>query len=272
MRSWMPRYHQKRSSSANMFVYSSTRIGALSKGSARKAQGVGSRRRRAPHVLRHLGEIVADEALTLWRPGEAVALSRAPDEFAVVVGTLGAREELFHQESRLLEVESVGVAHEHTDLPLELRAERRPIALEDVPKVVVLFPVGGHFLVDDARLLVVEKARIAVAPHRTVNGLEDVHLVAGASPRAYRRFLEAIPGIVRALVLVDVHELEVAEVDGVGTEHPRAVEELRGEDLRREGAPAARRAAGKRVRPHPSPMARNFFSTWGMSSSTIASP
>src|SRR3990172_9676151 len=186
-----------------MFVYLSTRIRALAKRSARKAQEVGPGRRGAPHMLRHLGEIVADEALTLWRPGEAVALSRAPDEFAVVVGTLGAREELFHQESRLLEVESVGVAHEHTDLPLELRAERRPIALEDVPKVVVLFPVGGHFLVDDARLLVVEKARIAVGPHRTVNGLEDVHLVAGASAGSEDQLEKARVSLVHEDLVVD---------------------------------------------------------------------
>src|SRR3990172_10097293 len=257
-----------------MFVYLSTRIRALAKRSARKAQEVGPGRRGAPHVLRHLGKIVADEALTLRRPGEAVALSRAPNEFAVVVGTLGAREKLFHQESRLLQIEGIGVAHEHPDLPLELRAERRPVALEDVPKVVVLFPVGGDFLVNGSGLLVVEEARIAVRSHRTVDGLEDVHLIAGASagsedqlekarvslvhedlvvdgahPRTYRRFLEAIPGILRVVVLVDVHELEVAEVDGVGREHPRAVEELRVEDLRREGAPAACRAAEKPARP-----------------------
>src|SRR5262249_42715260 len=140
-------------------------------------------------------------------------------------------------------------------------------------QVVVLAPVGRDVLVDDARRLVPDRLRVAVAAHGREDGLPDVPLVGGAAARAEDGFeayglldgcRDVAVGIalgrprrageraglpVGVLVVVDVDGLVGAEVQGMGAEAEGAPEVVGIEALRRQRLPAAGRAAIHDARP-----------------------
>src|SRR6185312_14338006 len=82
---------------------------------------------------------------------------------------------------RTVEEEAVLVADVDAEqLALELGTEGGPIALEDVAEVVVIAPVRGDLVIDDAAGLVEDATRIAVGAERREDRLPDVELLARA--------------------------------------------------------------------------------------------
>jgi hypothetical protein len=64
------------------------------------------------------------------------------------------------------------------ELALEFGAERGPVALEDGGEVVVVAPVGGDFMIDDAGALVPDFGGVTIGADRAEDGLPDVPLLA----------------------------------------------------------------------------------------------
>src|SRR4029078_1506588 len=97
-------------------------------------------------------------------------------------------EEILQEERRFLEIVAVHLADVEMQLAAQLRTERLPVALHDRVQVVMFLSVLRARRIYDARPLVVEQLRIAVAAHRAERRIEDVHLVAGAAAAAEHLF------------------------------------------------------------------------------------
>ena len=59
------------------------------------------------------------------------------------VGRVAGLQKILQQVDGVVQKIVVGAADVDVELALQLRAQRRPVALEDVAQIVVLFPVGG---------------------------------------------------------------------------------------------------------------------------------
>src|SRR5262245_34949404 len=138
----------------------------------------------------------------------AVAVVHEP----AVERVLRGLQEVLHEVDRVVQVVVVHVPAVEVDLPLELPPEApAPLAAQDVAEVVVLAPVLGDRAIDDPRPLVPDRLRVAVGPHRRVDGLPDVPLPAGAAVRAEHEL--------QAVRLLD-RRRDVAQVVAVaGTRH-----------------------------------------------------
>ena len=136
------------------------------------------------------------------------------------------------------------------DLAGELGAERGPIALEDGLEIVVLTPVLRDGVIDDAGAFIEDRCGVAIGADGPVDSLPDVKLLSASAVIAEGKLISvdlfigdecaaqivAHGGLgdplVRALevegvlVVVKADVGEGVEVDGVGTSHPRAVEEI----------------------------------------------
>src|SRR5437773_12305610 len=77
------------------------------------------------------------------------------------------RQEFLHLIHGVVQVAVVHRAARDVDPPAKLRAETSPVALQDVPEVVVVPPVARDFRVDRAGELVVQRLVVAVVTHRT---------------------------------------------------------------------------------------------------------
>jgi hypothetical protein len=191
---------------------------------------------------------------------------------AVIEGGVGVRvgsgvEEFLHEVHGTVEVVSVGSTDGDVEFALEFGAESGPVALEDGGEVIVLVPVGGDIVIDDAGVLIPDFGGVAIGADGAEDGLPDVPLLAraavgtkdefpaigafgGGEDLARRRAhlgledaAEGTAGPVGVFVFVDVDHLIGVEVHGVGTGAPGPVEIIRIEDLRGERFPATGRAA-----------------------------
>ena len=112
-------------------------------------------RRGRQHVLDHqrqhaLGPIRVVLLHGVLRRAAGIAVRHAG---AVLEGRVGVRisgrlQLLVQQMHGVVQEVGVAVADRDVQLALELRPERGPVALEDRRQVVVVVPVGQHFLVD----------------------------------------------------------------------------------------------------------------------------
>lgn len=102
-------------------------------------------------------------------------------DFALVKRGIGFLEKIFHQVHGIVEIEIVHVATVDMYLPLEFGTERRPVALQDVAEVVVLFPILGNFRIDIARQFIEDACRISIGTLRGVNGFPNVPLSTGTA-------------------------------------------------------------------------------------------
>ena len=127
--------------------------------------------------------------------------------------------------------------------------------------------MGNDLVVDRAGDRIPEGNRAAIGPSRSVGGIPRTPLASrerpGAAAAQYVFELalvphrvahlarhvasggpfEAVRADVGVIVLVDIHELERAEVDAIGTEGPGSIEEIGVEDLQGQSDPPAGRAA-----------------------------
>src|SRR5215813_3851860 len=184
-----------------------------------------------------------------------------------------ALQELLDQVHRVVQIVVVHVAAVDMYLAFEFRAERLPIALEDMAQVVIFAPVFGDRAVYIAGHLVPDALRIAVWAYRRIDGLPDVPLVARPALRPQnqlpvihlferrgqvaeiiaesgaRRALPLALGVISVLVLVYVDHRVGAEIDRIGTCRETSVEHIRVEHLRGQRLPSAGRAAVSEARP-----------------------
>src|SRR5207249_11976147 len=105
---------------------------------------------------------------------------RLKNRFAAELWIARALEEVVEHVDAHIEEVAVGVTDVDVDVVRDLRPEGRPVGLDDVPKVVVLLPVVGDLLVDDAGALVPDPLRISVAADGTVGRFPDIPLSARA--------------------------------------------------------------------------------------------
>jgi hypothetical protein len=101
-------------------------------------------------------------------------------DFAFVRGIRGGLQEVFEQIDGVVEHVIIGAADVDVQLAAEFGTKLVPIALKDRGEIVVLLPVGGDVVVDDARFFVENGLRVAVLADGAVDGLPDVKLFAGA--------------------------------------------------------------------------------------------
>ncbi len=117
--------------------------------------------------------------------GAIIEIARIIRTFA---GQLGGVEELLGQPHGAVEVVVIPGAHGKVQLADEFRAERLPVALQNVVEVVVLLPILGYMVIDRAGLRVEDQLRVAVLAHRAVNRLPDIELLRRAAPAAEHEF------------------------------------------------------------------------------------
>ena len=118
-------------------------------------------------------------------------------------------------------------------------------------------------MIDDTRLLVPDRLRIAICSDRAIRGFPDIPLSTAARVIARRELIPILVlhhghdvpiGLalrrtidfdpfaiekVRIGISVDVDDLMVAKVDGIGAQRPHAAVQIGVEDLMRECNPAA---------------------------------
>src|SRR6266545_765884 len=184
-----------------------------------------------------------------------------------------ALQKLLNQVDRVVQIVVVHVAAVDVYLAFEFRAERLPIALENVAEVVIFAPVFGDRAVYLAGHLVPDALRIAVGACRRIDGLPDVPLIARPALRPQNQLLmvhlferrgqmaeivaesgarRALPlalDVIGVLVFVDVDDRVGAEIDRIGTGRETSVEHIRVEHLRGQRLPSAGRAAVSEARP-----------------------
>src|SRR5262245_13788128 len=184
-----------------------------------------------------------------------------------------ALQKLLDQVDGVVQIVIVHVAAVDVYLAFELRAERFPIALENVAEIVIVAPVFGDRTIYLAGHLVPDALRIAVGSHRRVNRLPDVPLIARPALRSQNQLLvihlferrgqvseivaesgarRALPlalDVIGVIVFVDVYHREGAKIDRIGTCRETSVEHIRVEHLGGQRFPAAGRAAVSEARP-----------------------
>src|SRR5579859_1921323 len=217
------------------------------------------------------------------RAGVAMRLIDAVIEGGVGMRIGGGIESVLHVVDGGVEVIGVRGADHDVQLALKLGAQGFPIALHDGGEVIVLAPVGGDFVIDDAGALIPDFGGIAVGADGAEDGLPDVPLLAGAAMSAKDKFpaigafgggeddagrsahfalgdaAEGADGPVGVFVVVNVDALVGVKIHGIGTSAPSAVEVIGIEDLRGESFPAAGAAAVNGAGPSLADASKLFF-------------
>ena len=183
----------------------------------------------------------------------------------------------------LVQEVGVGIADRDVNFSFELRAELRPIAMQNCVQIVVLAPVIHHGFIDVSGELVEDRGGIAVRPHRRIHRLPNIELLAGTPVGAQRQFvmsdlihlgnnvaiafahggnghrLEWAANEIRVGIFVEVGGLVAVKIDRVGAEGPGAVEIFWIKNLRGQRFPSAGRTAGGHAGPALTDTAILFF-------------
>src|SRR5579871_972965 len=96
------------------------------------------------------------------RTGPAMSLGSTIGEKAVIVRGLGLLHPFLQFASRAIGEEVVGVAHENVDLVGQLGTESRPVLLEKIPQVVMVFPILRDSWIHRAGTFIEQRIEIAV--------------------------------------------------------------------------------------------------------------
>src|SRR5690242_3900082 len=136
-----------------------------------------------------LGE--GEAAFASGGAGRASVAMRLID--AVVESSVGMRigggiESVLHVVDGGVEIVGVRGADHDVKFALELGAKSFPIALQDGGEVIVLAPVSGDFVIDDAGALIPDFGGIAIRADGAEHGLPDVPLLAGTPMSAENEF------------------------------------------------------------------------------------
>src|SRR5262249_33386797 len=95
-----------------------------------------------------------------------------------------ALQKLLDKIDCIVQIIVIHVAAIDVYLAFELRAERLPIAFEDMTEVIIFAPVFGHRTIYLAGHLVPDALRITVGAYRRIDRLPDVPLIARPAFRA----------------------------------------------------------------------------------------